>query len=122
MGTPPPPEPCNTATPSVPESFSGSGVAEGLSLHILTVYGSWRPQLFSSKANMDSVRKISLHSHLWIAALATALSIGTWSIAPAPANAGVVMGVGLPFPGLYVQYPYYPYPPAYYPPTPVKTI
>ena len=65
---------------------------------------------------MDSVRKISLHSRLWIAALAAAaLSIGTWSIAPAPANAGVAIGVGIPFPGLYAQYPYYPYPPAYYP-------
>jgi hypothetical protein len=65
---------------------------------------------------MDSFRKISLHSGLWIAALtAAALSIGTWSIAPAPANAGVVVGVGIPFPGLYAQYPYYPYPPGYYP-------
>ena len=65
---------------------------------------------------MDSVRKISLHSRLWIAALATALSIGTWSIAPTPANAGVFIGVGVPFPALYAQYPYYPYPPGYYPP------
>ncbi len=65
---------------------------------------------------MDNVRKISLHSRLRIAALATAaLSIGTWSVAPLPANAGVVIGVGVPFPGLYAQYPYYPYPPAYYP-------
>jgi hypothetical protein len=53
---------------------------------------------------MDSVRRISRHSRFWIAALATAaLSIGTWSIAPAHA-----------------QYPYYPYPPPgyypYYPP------
>jgi hypothetical protein len=64
---------------------------------------------------MDSFRKISLHSRLWIAALATALSIGTWSIAPTLANAGVVIGVGVPFPALYAQYPYYPYPPAYYP-------
>jgi hypothetical protein len=65
---------------------------------------------------MDSVRKISLYSRLWIAALAAAaLGIGTWSAAPAPANAGVVIGVGIPFPGLYVQYPYYPYPPGYYP-------
>ena len=62
---------------------------------------------------MDSFRKISLHSCLWIAALATALSIGTWSIAPAPANAGGVIGVGIP--SLYAQYPYYPYPPGYYP-------
>src|ERR1700730_7526354 len=61
---------------------------------------------------MDSLRKISLHSRLWRAALAAAtLSIGTWSIAPVPASAGV----GIPFPGLYAQYPYYPYPPAYYP-------
>ena len=65
---------------------------------------------------MDSFRKISLHSRLWIAALtAAALSIGTWCIAPAPANAGVVVGVGIPFPGLYAQYPYYPYRPGYYP-------
>jgi hypothetical protein len=65
---------------------------------------------------MDSVRKISRHSRLWIAALAAAaLSIGTWSIAPAPANAGVFIGVGIPFRGLYAQYPYYPYPPGYYP-------
>jgi hypothetical protein len=61
---------------------------------------------------MDSVRKISLHSHLWIAA---ALSIGAWSIALTPANAGVVIGIGVPFPALYAQYPYYPYPPTYYP-------
>jgi hypothetical protein len=59
---------------------------------------------------MDSFRKIWLHSRLWIAALAAAaLSIGIWSIAPAPAKAGVVI------PGLYAQYPYYPYPPGYYP-------
>src|SRR5262249_14003149 len=65
---------------------------------------------------MDSVGKISLHLRLWIAALAAAvLSIRTWSIAPAPANAGVVIGVGIPFPRLYVQSPYYPSPPAYYP-------
>ena len=64
---------------------------------------------------MDSVRKISLHSRLWITAAFSALSIGTWSIAPAPANAGVFIGVGIPFPGLYAQYPYYPYPPGYYP-------
>jgi hypothetical protein len=63
---------------------------------------------------MDSVRKISLHSRLWIAVLGAAtLSVGSWSIAPAPANAGVVIGVGIP--GLYAQYPYYPYPPSYYP-------
>jgi hypothetical protein len=63
---------------------------------------------------MDSFRKISLHSRLWIAVLAAAaLSIGTWSIAPAPANAGGVIGVGIP--SLYAQYPYYPYPPGYYP-------
>jgi hypothetical protein len=60
---------------------------------------------------MDSVREISLHSRLWIAAAAVALSIGTWSIVPAPANADA----GVPFPALYAQYPYYPYPPAYYP-------
>ena len=70
---------------------------------------------------MDSVNKTSPHLRLWIAALAsTALSIGTWPIAPPPANAGVVIGGGIPFPGLYVQYPYYPYPPPvyypYYPP------
>ena len=65
---------------------------------------------------MDSIRKISLRSRLWIDALAAAaLSIGTWSIAPAPADAGGVIGVGIPFPGLYAQYPYYPYPPGYYP-------
>ena len=53
---------------------------------------------------MDSVRKISRHSRIWIAALAAAaLGIGT-------AHAG-----GIPVPGLYAQYPYYPYPPAYYP-------
>jgi hypothetical protein len=64
---------------------------------------------------MDSFSKISLHSRLWIAALAAAaLSIGTWSIAPAPANAGVAIGVGIPFPGLYAQYPYYAYPPPAY--------
>ena len=63
---------------------------------------------------MDSFRKISLHSRLWIAVLAVAaLSIGTWSIAPAPANAGGVIGVGIP--SLYAQYPYYLYPPRYYP-------
>jgi hypothetical protein len=63
---------------------------------------------------MDSFRKISLHSRLWIAVLAAAaLSIGTWSIAPAPANAAGVIGVGIP--SLYAQYPYYPYPPGYYP-------
>jgi hypothetical protein len=68
------------------------------------------PQLFSSKAKMDSVRKIWLQSRLWIAALAAAaLSIGTWSIAPAPANASNVIS------GLYAQYPYYPYPTGYYP-------
>jgi hypothetical protein len=81
-----------------------------MSLHIW----SWRPQLFSSKANMDSVRKISLHSRLWIAA-AAALSIGAWSIARAPANASVVTGVGIPFPGFMPNTRYYPYPPAYYP-------
>ena len=65
---------------------------------------------------MDSFRKISLHSRLWIDGLvAAALSIGPWSIAPAPANAGGVVSVGIPFPGLYAQYPYYPYPPGYYP-------
>src|SRR6516165_10369617 len=86
-----------------------------MSLHILTIW-LVGPQFFSSKANMDSLRNISLHSRLWIAALAaTALGVGTWSIAPAPANAGGVIGVGIPFPGLYAQYPYYPYPPGYYP-------
>ena len=63
---------------------------------------------------MDTVRKILLHSRFWIAVLAVAaLSIGCWSIAPAPANAGGVIGVGIP--SLYAQYPYYPYPPGYYP-------
>jgi hypothetical protein len=62
---------------------------------------------------MDSVRRISLHSVTALAA--AALGIGTWFIAPVPANAGVVIGVGIPFPGLYAQYPYYPYPPSYYP-------
>jgi len=63
---------------------------------------------------MDSFRKICLSSRLWIAALsAAALSISIWSIAPAPANGGGVIGVGIP--GLYAQYPYYPYPPGYYP-------
>jgi hypothetical protein len=58
---------------------------------------------------------MSLYLRFWIAALAVA-AIGTWSIAPAAANAGVLIGVGIPFPGLYVQYPYNPYPPpAYYP-------
>ena len=62
---------------------------------------------------MDSFRKISLHSRLWIDGLvAAALSIGPWS---APANAGGVVSVGIPFPGLYAQYPYYRYPPGYYP-------
>ena len=57
---------------------------------------------------MDIFRKIWLHSRLWIAVLgAAALGMGIWSFAPAPANAGV--------PGLYAQYPYYPYPPGYYP-------
>jgi hypothetical protein len=60
---------------------------------------------------MDSFSKISLHSRLWIGALVAALSIVTWSLAPAPANAGV----GIPFPGVYAQYPYPPYPPGYYP-------
>ena len=66
---------------------------------------------------MDSVKNILLHSRFWIAALAAAaLGLGTWCIAPAPANAVVAIGVGIPFPGLYVQYPYNPYPPpAYYP-------
>ena len=65
---------------------------------------------------MDSFRKISLHSRLWIAALAAAaLSIATWSFAPAPAIAAGVIGVGIPLPGLYAQYPYYGYPPGYYP-------
>ena len=65
---------------------------------------------------MDSFRKISLHSRLQIAALAaTALSIGTWSIAPPAASADDFIGVGIPFPGLYAQYPYYGYPPGYYP-------
>jgi len=58
---------------------------------------------------MDSFWKISLHSSLWIAA---ALIICTWSIAPAPANAGGVIGSGIP--ALYAQYPYYPYPPGCY--------
>jgi len=63
---------------------------------------------------MDSFRKICLSSRLWIAVLsAAALSISIWSIAPAPANGGGVIGVGIP--GLYAQYPYYPYPPGYYP-------
>ena len=75
---------------------------------------------------MGNFRKISLPSRLWIAALAAAaLSIGTWPIAPAPANAGVFIGAGIPFPGLYAQYPYYPYPPGYYPyyppPAPVSS-
>src|SRR5262249_52000063 len=79
---------------------------------IFSPYGLWRPQLCSSRANMNSFRNISLHSRLWIAALATAaLSIGAGSIAPAAANAGV----GIPISGLYAQYPYYPYPPGYYP-------
>src|ERR1700730_13677908 len=39
-------------------SLSGSGVADGMSLHILTVW-LVASQLFSSKANMDSFRKIS---------------------------------------------------------------
>ena len=68
---------------------------------------------------MDSFRKNSLHSRLWIDALAAAaLSVGSWSIAPAPANAGDPIGVGSPLPRLYAQYPYYPYypyPPGYYP-------
>jgi hypothetical protein len=59
---------------------------------------------------MDSFWKISLHSRLWIAA---ALIICTWSIAPGPANAGGVIGIGIS--ALYAQYPYYPYPPGYYP-------
>src|SRR5215472_7764231 len=63
---------------------------------------------------METVRKILLHSRFWITALAAA-AVGCWSIAPAPANAGVVIGVGIPFPTLYAQYPYYPYPPGYYP-------
>ena len=74
------------------------------------------PTTLYSEANMDSVRKVAPRSRFWIAALATAaLGIGTWSIAPTPADAGVVIGVGIPFPGLYAQYPYYPYPPTYYP-------
>src|SRR5215472_10992739 len=74
---------------------------------------------------MDTVRKILLHSRFWITALAAAaVGIGCWSIAPAAANAGGVIGVGIPFPGLYAQYPYYPYPPGYYPaypPAPAPT-
>jgi hypothetical protein len=70
-----------------------------MSLNILTVM-TLVSTLFSSKANMDNVRKISLHSRVWIAALATvALGISAWSIAPAPANAGVV----IPIPGLYAH-------------------
>src|SRR5215467_14650342 len=71
---------------------------------------------------MDRFRKISLHSRLWIAVLAAAaVSIGTWSTAPTPANAASVIGAGIP--GLYAQYPYYPYPPGYYPyyPPPAPT-
>src|SRR5215468_5432476 len=71
---------------------------------------------------MDRFRKISLHSRLWIAVLAAAaLSIGTWSTAPTPANAASMIGAGIP--GLYAQYPYYPYPPGYYPyyPPPAPT-
>lgn len=65
---------------------------------------------------MDTVRKILLHSRFWVAALAAAAGgIGCWPIGPAPADAGVVIGVGIPFPGLYAQYPFYPYPPGYYP-------
>jgi hypothetical protein len=111
------PCPCRAPSdrPSRPASLSGSGVAGGMSLHILTVW-LVGPQLFSSEANMDSVRKVALRSRFWIFALAAAaLGIGTWSIAPTPADAGVVIGVGIPFPGLYAQYPYYPYPPTYYP-------
>ena len=71
---------------------------------------------------MHSVRKNSLHLRLWIAALTgAALSIGAWSVAPAPANAGVAIGASIPSPGLLkAQYSYYPYPPPaynpYYPP------
>src|SRR5215469_16653029 len=54
---------------------------------------------------MDSFRKISLHSRLWIAVLAA----GTWSTAPASADAAGVIGLGIH--GLYAQYPYYLYPP-----------
>src|SRR5215472_10377356 len=64
----------------------------------------------------------SRHSRLRIAVLvAAALGIGTWSIAPAPADAAGVIGDGIP--GLYAQYPYYPYPPGYYPyyPPPAPT-
>jgi len=53
---------------------------------------------------VHSVRTISLNLRLWMAAVAApALSIGTWSVEPAPANAGVVIGVGIPFPVLYAH-------------------
>jgi hypothetical protein len=71
---------------------------------------------------MDSFRKISPRSRLRIAVLAAAaLGIGIWSIATAPANAAGLIGDGVP--GLYAQYPYYPYPPGYYPyyPPPAPT-
>ena len=65
---------------------------------------------------MGSFTKISLYSRLWSAALAAiAFSIGTRPLAPAPASAEGVIGVGTPIPGLVAQYPYYPYPPGYYP-------
>jgi hypothetical protein len=65
---------------------------------------------------MDSFRRISLHSRRWVAALGAAtLSIGAWSIAPTLANVDAAIGVGISFPGLYAQYPYYHYPPGYYP-------
>jgi hypothetical protein len=92
-----------------------AGVAGGMSLHIFTVWLVASATL-SSDSNMDSFRKILLNSRIWISALAVAaLSIGTWSIVPAPVNAAGVIGGGIPFPGLYAQYPYYPYPPGYYP-------
>jgi hypothetical protein len=63
---------------------------------------------------MDSVGKISRHSRYRIAGLATAaLGIGSWSIAM-PAHAGEAIGIGS-VPGLYAQYPFYPYPPTYFP-------
>jgi hypothetical protein len=98
-----------------------SEVVGGMSPDILAVCGSGVGDSSARRTTMHSIRKISLHLHLWIAApAAVALSIGTWSITPAPANAGVVIGVGIPFAGLYAQYPYYPYPPPiyypYYPP------
>ncbi len=49
-----------------------------------------------------------------------ALAFGALAWISTPAGARIFVSVGVPFPGLYAPYPYYPYPPPiYYPPPPV---